>query len=80
MTKYEPLHKHLRAKAVSLQTLRMTFGEIARLVGDLPASADKHRAWWANDPTHPQAQAWLDAGWEVDTVDQVAGTVTFKRV
>jgi len=27
----------------------MSFSEIARLVGPLPASAAKHQAWWENE-------------------------------
>ena len=79
MTKYDPLHAHLKAKAGRGPTLKMTFDDIIRLVRDLPPSATKHQAWWANDPTHVQAQAWLDAGWEVGTVDQKAEVVTFRR-
>ena len=49
----------------------MTFDEIERLVGALPASALKYSPWWGNhqlDGAHVQAMAWLNAGREVETV------------
>jgi hypothetical protein len=78
VAKYDPLHTRLKAKAGSGPAFRMTFEDVIRLVRDLPPSATKHRAWWANDPTHVHVRAWLDAGWEGDTVGQKAGVVTFR--
>ena len=47
--------------------------------GTLPAAAGAV-AWWANDPTQPQAQhGWLAAGWRVALLDLRASTVTFAR-
>jgi hypothetical protein len=60
--KYAPLFEHLcRAGDAPVE---MTFEEIDRLVGGLPVSATKHRAWWANEVAggRVQAKAWLDAG------------------
>jgi hypothetical protein len=48
----------------------------------LPSSAYKDRAWWSNptSPTnHPYAQSWLEAGWRVDSVDQLENLVNFRR-
>lgn len=75
MTKYGPLQDHL--EATDPGPLAMTFGAIAGLVGGLPASASKYRAWWANDRTHVQALAWLDAGREVASVDLAVRRVRF---
>lgn len=58
--------------------VRMTFNEIAGLVGSLPASAWQHREWWANDASHVEAAAWLDAGWRVTVVDQRDEWVEFE--
>jgi len=33
--------------------------------------------WWDNDPSHAHARAWLEAGWEVQSVDRERHTVTF---
>ena len=80
MGKYDPLRDHLAAHT-GRDELRMTFNEIARLVGSLPASAWQHPAWWANerDGNHVEARAWLDAGWRVVRVDQRDEWVDFAR-
>jgi hypothetical protein len=78
MGKYDPLFKHL-CDATDLP-LEMTFSEIEALVGSLPASATKYQAWWANEAPggrHVQAVAWLNAGREVESVDQVGHRVRF---
>jgi hypothetical protein len=56
----------------------MTFAEIEIIIADkLPDSARLYSAWWANDPTHVQATAWLNAGWKVDSVNKHQRSVTF---
>jgi hypothetical protein len=78
VTKYDPLRDFLDGQRAEVVEVRMTFGEVAELVGPLPESATKHRAWWAND-SKVQAQAWRTAGWRVNSVDQGAGWVVFSR-
>lgn len=58
----------------------MSFDEIADLVGGLPNSAYRYRAWWANehDGRHVQAKAWRGAGYVVDSVDLDGRAVTFR--
>lgn len=67
---------------VSEKTL--TFSEIESILGfKLPGSAYNHRPWWANPSSaidHPYAQAWLAAGWKVETVNQSQKWVRFIRV
>lgn len=47
---------------------------------ELPPSAKKHPQWWENDSsTHPQAQAWISAGWQRESID-LGKSVTLKRV
>jgi len=61
--------------------LELTFNDIEGIIGaDLPASAHRHRAWWANDKTHVHARAWMEAGWEVESVDFERKTVVFKAI
>lgn len=61
-------------------TVEMTFAAVERAIGrSLPASAHRHRAWWANDTSHSHASSWLDAGWRVETVDQRGQRVSFRR-
>ena len=79
MGKYDPLFEHLcRAGDDALE---MTFDEIGALVGGLPASATRYPAWWANEGAggHVQAQSWMNAGREVESVDLRAGRVRFSR-
>ena len=75
--KYEGLHQHLLAAARrGDRSLQLGFAEIDALVGGLPDSARKHRAWWSND-SQPHAWSWRKAGWVVSAVSQPRGPVTF---
>ena len=69
MAKYDPLFEHLCRCGDG--PVEMTFTDIDKLVGGLPASARRHRAWWHNETegSHVQARAWLNAGREVEEVD-----------
>jgi hypothetical protein len=58
----------------------MTFAEVDELVGPLPDSAYRHRAWWGNNDASVQAKAWLDASWQVQSVNQAAKEVVFAPV
>jgi hypothetical protein len=75
--KYGPLRECLARSADS--RVPMTFAELEDLVGRLPDSAYRHRAWWGNNDASVQAQAWLDVGWQVDMVNQAAKEVVFRR-
>ncbi len=79
MGKYDPLFEYLcRADDGRLE---MTFSDIERLVGPLPASASAHPAWWANEAEggrHFQARAWLNAGRQVESVDRIGPRVVFS--
>jgi hypothetical protein len=66
MSRYDPLRHHLASQRSSV--VRLTFAEVEALVGPLPASATRYPAWWANDRSHTQAAAWLDAGWRVEGI------------
>ncbi len=75
---YAPLGEHLRNVEGDETTL--TFDEVEKILSrSLPASAVKHRAWWANTDTHSQALVWLSAGFVVDHADLDAKTITFRR-
>ena len=59
---------------------QLTFAQIEKLIErPLPESAINHRAFWANDPKHSQAKAWLDAGWRVEAMSKEERTVYFVR-
>ena len=74
---YGPVREYLAGTAGS--RVRMTFAAVEGLVGRLPESAYRHRAWWGNNDGPAEARAWLDAGWRVESVDQAVGEVVFTR-
>jgi hypothetical protein len=63
--------------------LTPTFDEIEKIIGaKLPESAAQYRPWWGNEAAagSRQCRAWLDAGWEVDSVDLHARRVVFRKL
>ena len=57
---------------------RATFDDVEGLLTfDLPKSARRNSAWWANDESHSQALAWIGAGWTTSDVDMESETITF---
>lgn len=83
MGKYEPLRRFLQGIPPTTNIQSLTFWEMERILGfKLPSSAYEHRAWWSNPTSpvdHPYAQSWLEAGWIVDSVDQLDKRVHFRR-
>lgn len=86
-SRYDALAEHLQQQSGTRYT--MSFADIERVIGHKlpPSSKPNHRGfrtWWYNDhsPTSRHVQArcgWIAAGWEVDSLDPVLGTVTFRR-
>ena len=77
--RYTKLYAFLMRRNTS--RIRLTFAEIEKIIDrDLPSSARAHRAYWANDPKHSQAKAWLDAGWCSKELDLVEQKVTFVKM
>lgn len=75
-SKYAPLYAYLLANGAATRDL--TFRQVEEMLGfALPASALKHRAWWANGG-HTHADAWLDAGFAVHRVDLANQIVAFR--
>ncbi|PFF29043.1 hypothetical protein CN327_26620 [Bacillus cereus] len=67
MSKYAPLSDYLSKHEGN--HIRLRFEEIEAIISDkLPKSASTHKAWWSDDKTHVQANAWLNAQWKVDNV------------
>ncbi|HVY85739.1 MAG TPA: hypothetical protein VG943_11435 [Caulobacterales bacterium] len=78
--KYEPLRMHLERRRGRPEML--SFEEIEAIIGrELPQSAQKHRAFWANDNEgyHSHARAWMHAGYRVAYVDREQKVVRFER-
>lgn len=76
--KYSELRKHLENAGPTDVTL--DFDRIDQLVDGLPPSAYRYAAWWANDRTHVQAKAWLDAGRYTFELDFVKKAVSFSKL
>lgn len=79
MGKYAPIAEFLVDQ--SADRIRLDFEALERLLGaPLPKSADEYQAWWANDESHSQAKAWLEAGWQTENLNLARRTVEFVRV
>lgn len=77
--KYASLHRFLVTAASRGQSaVRMSFTEVAELVGGLPTSAYRRRQWWANGYL-VQAKSWRCAGWRVSGVNLPGEWVSFTR-
>jgi hypothetical protein len=80
MSKYDAIGALLNSSL----NKKLLFSEIDAVVGGLPASAQKHLAWWFGtadaSPTHVQKRAWEEAGYTVDSVNIQNKTVWFKKV
>ena len=79
VTKYLPITEFLVDQ--STDRIRLDFEALEKLLGaSLPRSADEYQAWWANDASHSQAKAWLEAGWQTENLNLTNRTVEFVRV
>jgi len=80
-SRYAPLYTYLTEEVEEdVDQVDLEFEQIERVIAaELPRSAYQHRAWWANTPSHAQANAWVSAGWRVDRVDFDNDTVTLTR-
>jgi len=60
--------------------IQLAFEQIEGLIGSkLETAADTFKSWWDNDRSHPQAIAWLEAGWQVVDVDLQQRKVVLRR-
>ena len=76
--RYSKLNVFLARRNASM--VRLSFEEIESIIGrELPASAKEHRAFWANDPKHSQAKAWLDAGMYAKDLNLDTQAISFIR-
>lgn len=75
---YAALGEHLDEQSKSAVSLG--FSDIESILSRaLPASAYRHRAWWANTESHSQAAEWLQRGWRASDLDLEREQVTFRR-
>lgn len=79
-SRYSPLQDYLASSSAEVVTL--SFARIEEILGNpLPASARRHRAWWANDEqgTHTHARSWLRSGRLAVNVDMAGEQVQFTQ-
>ena len=76
--KYDPLKQWLIENGN--ESIRISFSEIADLVGGLPPSAYKHRAFWSNTDSHSFSTAWVGAGYKAVDCDLQSQYVRFVKV
>lgn len=79
-SRYDPLRSYLAGR--SEPVVHLSFAEVEHIIGGpLPASARRHRPWWANERSgsHVHASAWMEAGRRTANVDLNIGAVDFVR-
>lgn len=80
MAKYDPLKQALMRDR--RQTVLMSFSEIEKLVGPLPATSHANQWWWGNEENkikhYAQCRAWTAADYDA-VADLKAQQVTFRR-
>jgi hypothetical protein len=58
----------------------LSFQRIEGIIGDsLPLQAYKTTEWWKNSRTGAYRKAWLDVGWQIESVSLEERTVVFRR-
>jgi hypothetical protein len=78
MTKYEPLMEYLSAYAGDQVTLAFT--EVERIIGSkLPDSSWNHEPHWRGRTPGRPGGAITAAGWRVEHVDRLRGSITLLR-
>lgn len=79
VARYNPLRDYLASYRAT--QLNLTFGYIESILKfELETAAYTFKSWWENDRRHPQAIAWLEAGWEVAEVDMQREGVVFRKI
>jgi hypothetical protein len=79
--KYEPLYNYLRKKPGP--HIEMSFRDIERVISELLPKSAARPQWWANEPaqdrSHVQCAAWLDAGFKADAKPEQERVIFRKR-
>ena len=79
LLKYVPLRDYLAGYKAN--QLNLSLEHIEHIIDSkLEAAACAFKSWWENNRKNPQANAWLEAGWEVEDADLQRQVILFKRV
>jgi hypothetical protein len=78
--KYDRMRARLSQCDASVDEQPMSFGEIDKLVGELPPTARTRQSWWTG-PANPivGSDTWPSGAWRVRTVDLTGESVVFYR-
>jgi len=82
-SRYAPLANFLDSIPPADDQVNLSFTDVEKIIGgDLPASARKHQAWWANDTSNSSKHSvlWLEAGWRRSRLSLTNETVSFTRI
>jgi hypothetical protein len=77
--RYDPLRAHLARQPSDVHELTMTFGQVEQLVGQLPQSARRGKAWWTAALAGSAKAAQTPPTWRVREVIPATRTVIFVR-
>jgi hypothetical protein len=79
IARYNPLRDFLASYRAT--QLHLAFEQIENLIGsELEKEAYTFKSWWENDSHTPQANAWLEAGWEVVDISLPQRRIILRRV
>lgn len=81
-SRYAPLAIWLQRVPPSQDRVTLSFEQVETIIGgELPSSARRHNAWWANDSVgHSWSREWLEAGWRKAQISMSEERVTFARI
>ncbi|MBQ5709683.1 MAG: hypothetical protein IIV62_06960 [Anaerotignum sp.] len=76
--KYQKLTEYLQKNRKT--ELLLTFAEIEEILGfSLDVSAFQYKEFWANCTASTKAYSWMDAGYEIVSLDLKEKTVLFRQ-
>ena len=80
MIRWIALKHFLGSRPPDYEQISLSFYQVENIIGgELPPSAHKHRAFWANSKTHSHARNWMDIGRAVRGDPRLQRTVSFVR-
>jgi hypothetical protein len=80
-SKFDRLRSYLRFRGSFTNRVELPFAKIDGIIGDnLPLQAYRSDAWWNNSPSQVHSKAWVDEGWEVESVNLKEAKVVFHKV
>lgn len=81
VSRFGGLTGYLKFRGGFTDRVKLSFARLDGIIrNNLPMAAYKSEEWWANNPSNVHAKGWLDAGWNVESVDLKQGFIVFRRV